>query len=97
MLVFIRILKVSDEPLGESNTERRVKISAGISNKIPNNIFIVKFKLFTPWVKILGFKSHSKNRDFPKSKNLHESIELKQGGGNLFWRGTNSGGKIFDL
>ena len=30
---FLRVLKVFDEPLGESNTERRVKISAGISKE----------------------------------------------------------------
>ena len=30
-LIFLQVLKVFDEPLGESNTERRVKISAGIS------------------------------------------------------------------
>ena len=29
----IRISKVFDEPLGESNTERRVKISAGASKE----------------------------------------------------------------
>ena len=29
----LRVLKVFDEPLGESNTERRVKISAGISKE----------------------------------------------------------------
>ena len=30
-LIFFRVLKVSDEPLGASNTEGRVKISADIS------------------------------------------------------------------
>ena len=30
---FLRVLKVFDEPLGKSNTERRVKISAGISKE----------------------------------------------------------------
>ena len=30
---FLRVLKVFDEPLGESNTERRVKISASISKE----------------------------------------------------------------
>ena len=30
---FLRVLKVFHEPLGESNTERRVKISAGISKE----------------------------------------------------------------
>ena len=50
-----------DEPLDESNTERRVKISAGISKKVPNNRFMVKLKNFTPGVKILEFKSSRKN------------------------------------
>ena len=53
-LIFLRVLKVFDEPLGESNTERRVKISAGIQKKAPNNIFIVKFKKFYPWGKNFG-------------------------------------------
>ena len=35
-LIFLSVLKVSDEPLSESNTERRVKISAGES-KLPNH------------------------------------------------------------
>ena len=29
-LIFLQVLKVFDEPLGESNTERRIKISGGI-------------------------------------------------------------------
>ena len=44
-LIFLRILKVFDEPLGQSNTERRVKISASMSKKAPYNIFIVKLKI----------------------------------------------------
>ena len=32
-LIFLQVLKVSDEPLGESNIEERVKISAGISKE----------------------------------------------------------------
>ena len=32
-LTFVKVLKVSDEPQGESNTEARVKISAGISKE----------------------------------------------------------------
>ena len=56
---FLRVLKVFDEPLGESNTERRIKISAGISKEAPNNIFIVKLKNVTPGVKILEFKSNN--------------------------------------
>ena len=30
-LMFLRVLKVFDEPLDESNIERRIKLSAGIS------------------------------------------------------------------
>ena len=30
---FLRVLKVFDEPLGESNTERRIKISASVSEE----------------------------------------------------------------
>ena len=33
--MFSQVLKVSEENLGESNTERRVKISAGISKTRP--------------------------------------------------------------
>ena len=36
--------------------------------KTPDNIFIVKFKNFTPGVKILEFKSNRRHQDFPKSK-----------------------------
>ena len=43
---------VSDEPLGKSNTERRIKKSVGISKKACNNTFIVKFENFTTGVKI---------------------------------------------
>ena len=32
-LIFLRVLEVFDEPLGESNTERQVKISACISKE----------------------------------------------------------------
>ena len=32
-LIFLWVLKVSDEPLGESNAERRVKISASVSKE----------------------------------------------------------------
>ena len=60
-LIFLRVLKVFDEPLGKSNTERRVKRLAGISKKASNNIFIVKFKTFTPGVKMLEFNSNRKN------------------------------------
>ena len=43
---------------------------------------------FTPGVKILESKANRKNEDFPKRKNLHESLELRHfGGGNFFWEG----------
>ena len=42
------VLKVSDKPLGELNTRRRVKI---FQKKTLNNISVVKFKSFTPGVK----------------------------------------------
>ena len=32
-LIFLQVLRVSDDPLCESNIERRVKISAGISRE----------------------------------------------------------------
>ena len=32
-LIFLRVMKVFDKPVGESNTERQVKISAGISKE----------------------------------------------------------------
>ena len=31
--IFLRVLKVFDEPLGKSNTERQVKISAIVSKE----------------------------------------------------------------
>ena len=50
-----------DEPLGESNTERRVKMSAGeIHKNAPNIIFIIRIKIFTSGVKILEFKCERK-------------------------------------
>ena len=38
----LQVLTVFDEPLGESNTKRRVKISACFHKKAPNNISIIK-------------------------------------------------------
>ena len=46
-LIFVRVSRVFDELLCESNTERRVEISAGISKKAPNNVFAVKLKNLT--------------------------------------------------
>ena len=89
-------MKAFDEPLGESNTERRVKISDSISKK-KSHIFIVKFKNFTSGVKILEFKSNRKSEDFPKGENLHSKTFLE---GVIFWGEiTNLGGrlKFFDL
>ena len=41
-LKFLQVLKAFDEPLGKSDTEKRVKMSVGISEKVPNNILIIK-------------------------------------------------------
>ena len=76
-LILLRVLKEFDEPLCESNTERQVKVSDGISKEVLDNTFIVKFKNFIPGVKTLKLKSDRKNKCFPKSKNLHESPELR--------------------
>ena len=76
-LILLPVLKISDEPLGESNTERWVKISAGIWKDYTLYISIVKSKNVTPGVKILEFKSDRKNQDFPKSENSNESHKLK--------------------
>ena len=46
------------------------KISASISEDVPNNIFVVKLKNFTPGVKILEFRFNKKIEDFLESKNL---------------------------
>ena len=52
---FLRVLKVFDESLGESNTERQVKKYQPVfQKKEPDNIFIVKFIKFTPWGKNFG-------------------------------------------
>ena len=60
-LIFLRALTVFDEPLGESNTERQVKNQPVFQKKESNDTFIVKFKNFTPGVKILVFKCNKKN------------------------------------
>ena len=50
---------------------------------------------FTPGVKIWAFKSNRKNKDFPQSKNLQESLDLRHfGNGGNFW-GLKSRGKNF--
>ena len=58
------------------------------------NIFIVKFKNFTPEVEIVELE---KEQDFSKSKNLHKSIELRDFWGVQIRRGGGGGGEIFYL
>ena len=89
----MRVLKVFDEPLGESNTERQIKISAGISKEGNLIIYLLSnSKKFTPGVKILEFKSNSRHQDFSKSKiYTNQSNQNIFGGGNFLgvqiWRG----------
>ena len=64
--------------------------------KAPNNIFIVKFKNFTPGVKILEFKSNRKSQDFLKRKNYMNHSNWNIFGGGIFLRGVNfRGGSNF--
>ena len=51
-LIFLRVLKVFDEPLGESNTEDKEKYQLVFQKNAPDNIFIVKFKNFTSGIKM---------------------------------------------
>ena len=75
-------MKVFDEPLGESNTERRVKVSAGISKEGTD--------------KILEFRSSRRHQDFPKIKIYTNHLNQNIFGGGNFLGGTNSGGgKLF--
>ena len=60
-LIYLRVLKVTDELLGEPNKERRVKCQPVFQKKAPNDIFIVKFKKFTIRVIKLELKSNRKN------------------------------------
>ena len=85
-------MKVFDEPLGESNTERREKYQLVFQKKAPNNIF-VKFKKFYPWGKNFGVQGH---QDYPKSKIYTNHSNQNIFGGGNFFGGTNSeGGEIF--
>ena len=55
-LIFSRVLKVFDDPLGELNNKRGEQLSSSISKKALNNTFIVKFlgaHIFEGWGKIL--------------------------------------------
>ena len=88
-------MKVFDEPLGESNTERRVKISAGISKRRHLILYLLSnLKNFTPGVKILEFKDI---KIFQKVKFTRiTQIKTFLEGGNFFWGGVQiRGGKIF--
>ena len=48
-----------------------------------NNISIFKFENFTPGVNVYEFKLNRKKLGFPKSNNLHESLEYSW---NIFGR-----------
>ena len=48
-LIFLQVLKVSDEPLGESNIEGRVKDQPEFQKKAPNDIFAVILRYFKFW------------------------------------------------
>ena len=45
-LMFLRVLKVFDEPLAQSHTERRVKYQLVFQKKASNNIFAIKITKF---------------------------------------------------
>ena len=69
------VLKVFEEPLGESNTERRK-----FQKRAPNNIFIIKSQKLTRGgggVKTYGVLIKLMNQNFSKSKFLHESFKLE--------------------
>ena len=90
-------MEVFEEPLGESNTERRVQISAGVSKKAPDNIFIIKSQnLKMRGVTIYEILIELMNPNFSKSKILHESSKLEhfQWGVKNFGS-TNLGGLKF--
>ena len=90
-------MKVFDEPLGESNTERQVKnISRYFKRRHLIIYLLSNSKNFTPGVKILEFKSNRRHQDFPKSKIYTNHSNKNIFGGGNFLGGTNSeGGKIF--
>ena len=86
-------MKVFDEPLGESNKERREKYEPVFQKKAPNNIFIIKSQKLTTRGVLIKLMS----QNLSKSKFLHESSKLEhfQWGGGKNLRGTNLGGTNF--
>ena len=91
-------MKVFDEPLGESNTERRAEnINQYFKRRHLIIYLLSNSKTFTPGVKILEFKTNRRHQDFPKSKiyTNHSNQNISVGG--KFFGGTNSEGvgKIF--
>ena len=94
------VLTVIDEPLTKSNTERRVKISAGIT-KEGAYLTIYLLSIHKIWCADVLIKLM--NQNFSKSKNLHDSSKFEYfqlggggggGGGNFGF--TNLGGKHFE-
>ena len=92
-------MRVFDEPLGESNTERQVKnISQYFKRRHLIIYLLSNSKTFTPGVKILEFRSNRRHQDFPKSKIYTNHSNQNIFGGGNFLGGTNSGGvKFFGL
>ena len=95
-LIFLRVLKVFDEPLGESNTERQVKNISRYFKRRHIIYLLSNSKKFTPGVKLLEFKSNRRHQDFPKSKiYTNHSNQNIFGGGNFLGDTNSEGGKIF--
>ena len=68
------------EPLGESNTERRVKLSTGVSKEGTQQYIyyqITKFEDEGGGVKMYGVLIQLMNQNFSKGKIFHESSKLK--------------------
>ena len=83
-LIFLQVLEVSDEPLGESNTEIQVKSQLIFQKKAPQNIFMIKTQnLRRGEGEDLGGTNQTDEQNFSQSKNLHESSKFEhfQGGG----------------
>ena len=94
-LIFLRVLKVFYEHLGESDTET----SRNISRYFKRRHLIIYLLSNSKKILPLGFKSNRKKLRLPQCQNLHEPLELQ-----IFWRGSfflggfaNSGGKIFRI
>ena len=64
-LIFLQVLKVFDEPLGELNAERREKYQPLFQKKAPNNIFIVNQKFYS-WGKNFGVQILWEKLRFPR-------------------------------